>query len=125
MLGEACEGSGDFDLLIRGAGVFKSLRDPRIIWTGIEPSVKLNDLHESVKLGLKERGIDLEERAFNPHLTLGRIKSISDNDTFKSLISGYNGLELQKQEVKEVILYESILINSGPVYKPLGKYPLI
>ena len=63
-------------LLIKGAGVFKNFSDPRIIWTGIEPSEKLNQLYEVCKAGLKDTGIYLEESTFNPHLTLGRIKSI-------------------------------------------------
>jgi 2'-5' RNA ligase len=124
MLKSACEGFGEFEIVIKGAGLFKNSRDPRVIWTGIEPSEKLNNLHKTVKLGLKETGIVLEERTFNPHLTLGRIKSIRDNEVLKTLLGEYDNLELQKQEVKEVILYESLLFHSGPVYKPLGKFAL-
>ena len=40
------------------------------------------------------------------------------------LISGYADRHIQRQEVSEVILYESLLFHSGPVYKPLGRYPL-
>jgi RNA 2',3'-cyclic 3'-phosphodiesterase len=125
MLKSVCEGFGEFKLLIKGAGVFKNFREPRIIWTGIETSEKLNHLYESVKTGLNDTGISLEERTFSPHLTLGRIKSISDNEVLKTLISGFNHMEIQKQEVNEVILFESILYQSGPVYKPLGKFSLV
>ena len=85
MLKRVCEGSGEFEMIIKGAGVFKNLKDPRVIWTGIEHSEKLNKLNESIKPGLKDAGIILEDRTFNPHLTLGRIKSIKDIDGFKSL----------------------------------------
>ena len=44
-------------MVIKGAGVFKNFKDPRIIWTGIEPSEKLNKLYESDKTGLKDTGI--------------------------------------------------------------------
>ena len=124
MLKSACEGSGEFRIVIKGAWVFKNFNDPRIIWTGIEPSEKLNHLHNSVKSGLKDSGISLEERNFSPHLTLGRIKSIHNIDAFKTLNAGYSNLELQNQEVTEVILYESLLFHSGPVYKPLGRFAL-
>jgi 2'-5' RNA ligase len=32
-----CEGFGQFDLVLKGTGVFKSQGDPRVIWAGIEP----------------------------------------------------------------------------------------
>jgi RNA 2',3'-cyclic 3'-phosphodiesterase len=125
MLKEVSEGSGAFEMLIKGAGVFKNFNDPRVLWTTIEPSGKLNGLFESVMPGLRRIGINQEERAFRPHLTLGRIKSINDKERFKALIEKYMNIELQKQQVNEVILYESVLFQSGPVYKPLAKYPLI
>jgi len=124
MLKSVCEGSGSFELSVIGAGVFKNSRDPRIIWTGIAHSEKLFKLHDSVKLGLKEKGISLEERPFSPHLTLGRIKSIVGKEAFESLITRYQDSVLQSQEVLEVILYESILLHSGPVYKPVGRFSL-
>jgi 2'-5' RNA ligase len=37
-LKDRCEGSGNFELYIRGTGVFRNLSDPRVIWAGIEPS---------------------------------------------------------------------------------------
>ena len=124
MLISTCEGFGEFEIMIKGAGVFKNFWDPRVIWTGIETSEKLNKLYDSIKAGLKDNGICLEERTFRPHLTLGRIKSIRDNDTLKSLVAKYLDAEMQNQPVIEVILYESILFQTGPVYKPLGQYPL-
>jgi RNA 2',3'-cyclic 3'-phosphodiesterase len=124
MLKSDCERAGVFEIVIKGAGVFKNFNDPRILWAGIEPSEKLYHLYESVKSGLKDTGISLDERNFKPHLTLGRIKSIQDCDTLKTIIDGYKNLELQKQVVNEVILYESLLFHSGPVYKPLGRFGL-
>lgn len=124
MLQSVCEDSGNFELVIKGAGVFKNFKDPRVIWTGIEPSENLNLLHKSINSGLKVSGISPEERNFSPHLTLGRIKSIQDSETLKALIAGFNNLELQRQQINEVILYESVLFHSGPVYKPLGRFKL-
>jgi 2'-5' RNA ligase len=124
MLERVCPGIAEFELSLKGAGVFKSINDPRILWTGIEPSEKLAILFESVRNGLMDAGITPEERKFNPHLTLGRIKSIKDTGRLTSLIDGYRNIEIQKQEVREVILYESLLFQSGPVYKPLNKVAL-
>jgi 2'-5' RNA ligase len=124
MLMSKCDGSGKFEILIKGAGVFKSLNDPRIIWTGIEPSEKLSHLNGLIKIGLTEMGIRMEERPFKPHLTLGRIKLLKPGNNLKEVIEKFRETEIQKVPVNEVILYESILLVSGPVYKPIGKFML-
>lgn len=125
MLNNKCSGSGDFELVIKGCGLFRSLNDPRIIWTGIKPSEKLLQLNERIINGLKELNIKLEDRPFKPHLTLGRIKHINDKETLRSITEQFENTEIQIVPVAEVILYESILMPSGPVYKPLAKYSLI
>jgi 2'-5' RNA ligase len=125
MLKRVCQDSGAFDLFFKGAGIFRSIHDPRVLWAGIQPSEELNKLFESVENGLNKAGLSIEDRTYNPHLTLGRIKSIKDTGTLKSLIARYQNLEIQKQTIREVILYESLLFHSGPVYKPLNKFSLV
>jgi len=113
-----------FDFTIKGSGVFRNYRDPRVIWAGIEQSVDLESLYEKIKSGFDETGFITEERHFRPHLTLGRIKSIKDIDNLKAVIEKYSDLEIQKVNVEKVILYESILLPTGPLYKPVAKLGL-
>jgi len=124
MLKEKCEGFGRFELIIKGSGVFKNLSDPRVIWTGIEPSGRLMQLDDFIKNGLKDAGTKIEDRPFKPHLTLGRIKYLKDKAVLKTLMDKYQNSEIQKVPVNEVILYESILLQTGPEYKPIGKFKL-
>jgi RNA 2',3'-cyclic 3'-phosphodiesterase len=124
MLKSKCDGFGKFEILIKGTGVFKSFNDPRIIWSGIEPSEKLSHLNGLIRSGLTELGIRMEERPFNPHLTLGRIKFLKPGNYLKEVIGKFRETEIQKVPVNEVILYESNLLVSGPVYRPIGKYML-
>jgi len=124
VLSEKCSGYGSFQLILSGCGIFRSLSDPRIIWTGIQHSDKLTALNTSIISGLKGLNIKLEERPYNPHLTVGRIKSINDVRLLESLLVVYRNTVLQNVYVGEVILYESILLPSGPVYKPLAKFSL-
>ena len=123
-LKESCEGSGKFQLTIRGIGVFKNLSDPRVIWTGIESSEKLTQLYSTVINGLIEAGIKMEQRPFKPHLTLGRIKYLNDKLALKNLLDIYQDAEIQKVPVNEVIIYESLLKPTGPIYKPVAKFML-
>jgi 2'-5' RNA ligase len=124
MLNEKCKGSGKFNLYLKGCGIFRSTNDPRIIWTGVETSDNLMSLNESVLNGLKQLGINKEDRPYNPHLTLGRIKHINDIKVLKSLVDQYRNSDIQVVPVNEVTLYESILQHSGPIYKPLEKFSL-
>jgi RNA 2',3'-cyclic 3'-phosphodiesterase len=124
MLKKNCEGSGGFELVIKGTGVFRNINDPRIIWIGIEQSEKLLSLNGVIIKGLMELGIKIEDRPFKPHLTIGRIKRLNDKETLKALIDKYQNSAFQKSVIKEVILYESILHQSGPVYIPLAKFSL-
>jgi len=124
MLKDKCEGSGKFELIIRGSGVFRNLNDPKIIWIGIEPSEKLMRLNGFIMKGLKELGVSMEERPFKPHLTIGRIKHLNDKESLEALMEKYRDSEIQKTRVNEVILYESILLQSGPVYKPITRFNL-
>ena len=124
MLKEKCERTGRFDLKIRGSGVFRSLGDPRIIWMGIEPHEKLVQLNSFIIDGLKKLDFGIDDRPFNPHLTIGRIKHLNNKEGLKSMIDKYHDLEMQIVPVNEVILYESILLQTGPVYKSLAQIPL-
>ncbi len=124
MLIARCIHLPEFDFILKGCGVFRTLNDPRIIWVGIDPSKNLIDLNKSVKDGLKELKITVEDRQFNPHLTLGRIKHLRKKDILATLIEKYQSSEVQVVSVREVILYESILLKPGPIYKPLAKFKL-
>jgi RNA 2',3'-cyclic 3'-phosphodiesterase len=116
-----CEGSGNFELTLKGCGVFKNLGDPRIIWTGIEPLENLSRLNGLIVKCLIESGVKIDERGFKPHLTLGRIKFIKDRLALKALLDKYRDAKIQNAPVNEVILYESILKPTGPLYKPMAK----
>jgi RNA 2',3'-cyclic 3'-phosphodiesterase len=124
MLQQVCPGFGEFQLLLKGSGVFRNFNDPRIIWTGIETSEKLNHLNVIIINGLKSINIKLDGRSFNPHLTLGRIKHINDKMGLRTLIEQFQNSEFQLIPVSEVILYESILRQSGPLYKPVSSFKL-
>jgi RNA 2',3'-cyclic 3'-phosphodiesterase len=123
-LEKRCQGYGNFDLIIKGAGVFKSLNDPRVIWTGVHSSEKLAGLNMLVRHCLEDSGIESENRPFRPHLTLGRIRSLNPHNGLESLIQKNKGIELQNTAVSEIILFESILLKTGAVYNPLDKFVL-
>lgn len=124
ILDETCTKSGRFEFSLAGTGVFKNFNDPRVIWVGINPKEELVKLSTKIADGLKSGGFLIEERSFRPHLTIGRIRTLKDNDRLKRVLDTYKDTELQKISAEEVILFESILMQSEPLYKELAKFSL-
>jgi 2'-5' RNA ligase len=121
---QQCSGFGKFSFKLKGTGVFKNFRDPRVIWTGIEECERLASLNGLIMTGLKDTGFKLEDRPFKPHITLGRIKFIKDPRLLESALERYRETYFQKVDINEVILFESILKPAGPIYRPLGRFVL-
>jgi 2'-5' RNA ligase len=120
MIQRQCGGFGTLTFTIAGLGVFKSFREPRVIWAGIEKYDRLKAMALSVKTGLEELGIETEEREFKPHLTLGRIRHIKNRGLLKELTEEYRGRIFREVTIEEVIYFESLLHQHGPEYKPLS-----
>jgi 2'-5' RNA ligase len=73
-LEQASRSENAFELRLQGLGCFPNLRNPRVIWCGIEGETeKLARLHQTVEAACASQGFTLEERSFHPHLTLGRV----------------------------------------------------
>ncbi|HUX96703.1 MAG TPA: RNA 2',3'-cyclic phosphodiesterase [Bacteroidales bacterium] len=124
LLKDICSGFRSFNLELRGAGVFRSLKDPRVLWAGISRSMDMDDLNKVITSKLRETGTHLEERPFSPHLTLGRIKRINNISVLSDLLEKHRNKEIQQIRVSEITFYESILRPEGPIYKPIGRYSL-
>src|SRR5579859_289943 len=65
-----------FSYRLAHLGIFGPPSRPRIIWMGIdEPTASLMQLHRALHRELEQRGFEMDQRPFSPHLTLARIKS--------------------------------------------------
>jgi 2'-5' RNA ligase len=113
-----------FKYSVEKLGVFKSIQNPTVIWFGIKVGDIAQLLKSRIDLALKESGINTEIRSFKPHLTIGRAKFINNKDKLHDLLNTYNDMVFLEDEVKEIILYESILKPDGPTYVELGKFKL-
>jgi 2'-5' RNA ligase len=113
-----------FEIKLEKLGFFGSIHSPRVIWIGIKNTVELVKMANLIQLKLVPLGYEKEEQEFKPHLTLGRMKEIKKQDTFRQLIEANSGLFLQNVNVSDLKLYESILQNKGPIYQVIEKYDL-
>jgi 2'-5' RNA ligase len=109
------------EVVFGGLGLFRSLRDPRVLWIGMDPRDALAGLKGRLDEELTGLGFQPEEREFTPHLTLARIKFLRDREALKNLLAKYRDKVFQKHRIHELIYYESILHPGGPEYIPLKK----
>lgn len=71
----ACEGRAPFRLTLEGLGCFPNTRTPRVVWLGINGELEnLRKLQMEIDRQTQAFGDHTEERPFQPHLTIGRVK---------------------------------------------------
>jgi 2'-5' RNA ligase len=107
----------EFELTTGIVGAFPNFRRPRVLWVGLqgEGMKTLEQLQQQIEQQMVAQGFPAEERAFSPHLTLGRIKFLKHYDELRQAI---RALELPNHTfpVKEVHVMRSELKPSGAVY---------
>jgi 2'-5' RNA ligase len=119
------KGIPPFQLETACLGVFPNIRRPNVFWIGISGDLdKLSSLQERIDSVLEQRGFPKEKRAFNPHLTLARIKedaSVQNRQEFGKLIENKNFSAKYQFEVNSVFLMRSQLLSGGAVYHRLSQ----
>ncbi len=105
-----------FGISIRGAGAFPNLRNPNVLWVGIESSDRLEALFTEIDLSLSEIGFEREGRKFSPHLTIGRVKDRRGIDPVAKELATYKDAIFGTIEVHEILLMKSVLKPSGAEY---------
>jgi 2'-5' RNA ligase len=109
-------GSQKIVLSLNGFGLFGSKGNPKVIWIGLEPSEALRKLQAPIEKFMISSGYTPDERGFNPHITIGRVKHIGNPDLINKVIGNYSPKMRQKLDVDEIILYKSVLTPQGPIY---------
>ncbi len=116
-----------FTLQIHGLGAFPSLKAPRVVWVGTGGDLQaLLILQKRVDQALSPLGFETE-KAFSPHLTLGRVREKAPFRTRELLGQEINQLEVPKMpslRVESLSLMRSTLTPSGAVYSRLASFAL-
>jgi len=111
-----------FPLSITGTGTFPpGSRKPRVIWIGIKDETVLPDLHGRLENSLAALGHPREDRPFHPHMTIGRVKTSGLPQALLDRLAEYASASFGDMEVREIVVYRSVLHPRGPEYTPLFK----
>jgi 2'-5' RNA ligase len=119
----------------RGTGFFPTPRSARVFWIGVEADEHLAKLAGMVDEALLSLGIEKEQRAFTPHLTLARsgsgapARKHSDgpNKKFQHLqeqLAKMPPPDFGTMTAREFFLYQSKTAPSGAVYTKLAAFKL-
>lgn len=122
-LDEAVQNSTPFTLEASGTGCFPNARKPRVVWVGVHGAEdQLMALRNSVEAQIAPLGYPTEDRAFSPHLTLGRVRQEArreDVERLGDLIAHTTLKEVYAWQVRSAHLIRSELEPTGAVYTTL------
>ena len=102
-----------FPLYLQGFGCFPNCKRPRVLWAGVGGDLEnAGRLKKDVDSALTSLGWEAENRSFQPHLTIGRVKD-------SQAVAGQRWpaeLTTLTIPVHSIHLIESELTPSGPIY---------
>lgn len=113
-----------FEIELTGVSLFSKRGDPRVIYFKTAGCPELEDLRSRLVTLLESADLFSDSRAYKPHSSVGRIKKVTDRDLIRKSVASFSDIFIQKQQVNSIILYESILTQSGPVYKVMKEVVL-
>jgi len=119
------KGVKPWSAVVRNMGAFPSLKNPRVVWIGIEDQGgQLVRLQNQIEQQMSKLGFEEEKRAFSPHLTLGRVRSPKGKHELVNYLLDERERVFGEINVDRVILFKSELRPSGAVYMPLRELSL-
>ncbi|ADP77401.1 2'-5' RNA ligase [Methanothermus fervidus DSM 2088] len=113
----------EFELHLKGIGVFPNKKYIRVIWIGVDNPEYFIKLQKKLDIEFNKIGFDLE-RDYVPHLTIGRVKTARNKDRLIKKINELENVTVGSMKVKELSLKKSILRPEGPKYKDLQIFTL-
>lgn len=107
---------------LSGVGIFANAGRPEILWAGVERPPELVALREAVGHVLKSLQIQLDEREFNPHITVARMKRPSPASTTEFMEA--NSSFHTRFTATSLSLYRVAPHGQEPHYRVVEEYSL-
>lgn len=109
-------------LSIFSAGAFPGFDFARIVWVGIKENTDLNSVFLEIEKISEKNGFPAEQRGFNPHITVARVKGRVGNEWIGA-VKKYEGFEFGSYKPEGFSIYRSDLDQKGPVYTKIAFFP--
>ncbi|MBN1396831.1 MAG: RNA 2',3'-cyclic phosphodiesterase [Bacteroidetes bacterium] len=121
-LSELIKTTAAFDIEYDTLGAFPDSNHPRVIWIGSKYNKSIIDLQSGAEKICRDFGFPAEERAFHPHITLGRVRGTRNIARLTEAIKTIT-FESIKTRCSELLLMKSDLRPSGSIYTILKSFP--
>ena len=110
-----------FALSVEGSGAFPPKGPPRVLWAGLHQGRQhLLALERELTGRLSTIGIPPEDRPYNPHLTLARVRDPAGLRA-AALLDGLHTHTFGHSTIDAITLFESRLSPKGPTYVALAR----
>lgn len=107
-------------LEVKGIGYFGRPQSPRVIWAGLTGDMQsLLALQIEIAAAAKKTGIYTDDKPFNLHLTIGRVRSSRQAQELLHAIEPDRDTAFGPLEIKSMHLMKSDLTPQGPIYTTL------
>ena len=108
-----------FTITFESVGAFPNIRKPKVIWIGciMESSVLLR-LKCEIDSALHRLGFPVEERAYAPHVTIGRVRSERGLKYLLSMLET-STFEPRTESIGSIFVLRSELTSLGSEYSVL------
>ncbi len=122
-VGVVTERYGALKLGLQEIGFFPSPAKPRIIWIGVSGDVTLlAQMQREIEQELRDSGFAIEDRPFQAHATIGRVKRQGQEiQRFSQRIEKQKSpvLRTELRSFDHIALFKSLLTPQGPHYEIL------
>jgi len=115
-----------FEIVLGGGGCFPAGGTPRVVWVGVTRGADdARRIYAELDARVSAFDVEREERAYAPHLTLGRVREIqrSAGASLRAWTSEIAS-PLAQVHVAAATLFRSRLSPKGPTYEKLHEVPL-
>jgi 2'-5' RNA ligase len=113
-----------FSLQLSEIGAFPNTRSPRVVWVGLKGDTEiLSELQKRLEGSLETIGFPPENKAFSPHLTLGRVRNQIRPNQCRALAELLSTAKLKAAptfHVNSIDLMKSELTPKGAIYTKLA-----
>lgn len=111
-----------FIISLKGIGAFPNSRKPSVIWTGIDKGKdEISKLANEIESAMEKLGFPRENRSFNPHLTIGRVRELNHPSEMMQALENPTVGEVGEFTVDRVNFIKSELNPKGSIYTILAE----
>ena len=117
-----------FEAQVDGFGAFPNLNRPRVLWIGVTAPTTLAALQHELDMATQRLGFASEDRAFSPHLTIGRTAPNCSQADMRRIGEAVERTEVKRLgslRINAVHLYKSELTPRGSIYSQICSVELI